>query len=76
MSLAITSGMRRGEMLGLRWDDVRLDEGMIQLDPKGNKAGRADLVALPTATIKHLKKIQDVGLLVFPLSKRRMDPSS
>ena len=29
--LAITSGMRKGELLGLKWDDVDLDAGKLQM---------------------------------------------
>jgi integrase len=29
--LAVKSGMRRGELLALRWEDVDLDKGMIQV---------------------------------------------
>ncbi len=29
--LAVKSGMRRGELLALRWEDVDLDKGMVQV---------------------------------------------
>ncbi|HEV2744683.1 MAG TPA: site-specific integrase, partial [Rubrobacter sp.] len=38
--LAVTAGLRRGELLGLKWEDVDLDAGMLQVrrtlsEPKG-----------------------------------------
>ncbi|MEJ7816497.1 MAG: site-specific integrase [Rubrobacter sp.] len=38
--MAVTTGMRRGELLGLRWEDVNLEAGMLQVrrtlsEPKG-----------------------------------------
>lgn len=29
--LAVTTGLREGESLGLRWEDVDLDAGMLQV---------------------------------------------
>jgi integrase len=30
--LALTTGLRRGELLGLRWQDVNLDKGMLRVE--------------------------------------------
>jgi len=39
MRLALFTGMRRGEMFKLRWDDIDFDRGFIHIrhDPKGGK---------------------------------------
>ena len=38
MRLALCTGMRKGEMFRLKWDDVDFDRGFIHLrDPKGGK---------------------------------------
>lgn len=67
--LAIFTGMRRGEVLGLRWQDIDLDnkkltvqqslywipkEGVIFQEPKTDKSVRT--IALSDIVIKELKK--------------------
>ena len=65
--LAVTTGMRRGEILGLRWDDVDVKRktlsvrrslcqtrsGVTAKVPKTSKANR--IVALPTLLIEELR---------------------
>jgi integrase len=67
--LALTTGMRRGELLGLRWSDVDLDVGTLSVrrtlsrgstsrleagEPK-TTAGRRR-VALPASTVERLRR--------------------
>lgn len=69
--LALTTGMRRGELLGLRWSDVDLDAGSLSVartlsrgktsrleagEPK-TQAGRRR-VALPASTVARLRRHQ------------------
>jgi integrase len=70
--LAVTAGLRRGELLGLRWDDVDLEVGLLQVrrtlsEPKGGhvfeapKSGKGRLVRLTrkaTAALKAHRKRQ------------------
>jgi integrase len=67
-SLALTSGMRRNEMLALRWQDVDLDAGRLTIErsleqtrthgiriksPKTKKGRRS--IMLPHATVSELR---------------------
>ena len=66
--VAVTTGMRRGELLGLRWTDVDLDEavcsvqqalsttadGLAFREPKTGKSRRS--IALMPVTVKALKR--------------------
>ena len=65
--LASTTGLRRGEVLGLRWKDIDLDRGtltvtqtlgqarsLLYFKPPKTKAGRRT-VTLPTITIEALR---------------------
>lgn len=45
--LAITSGMRRGELLGLRWDDVDLDGAALRIRRARVSVNHAVLESLP-----------------------------
>jgi integrase len=64
--LAITSGLRRGELLGLRWTDVDLERGYVQMRQqlirtKGGltftspKGGKSRSVRLTTSAVKALE---------------------
>lgn len=68
--LAITCGLRRGEVLGLRWEDVEIDQAPFTLrvrrslqrrggqlldgEPKSTKSRRT--IALPTLAVDALKR--------------------
>ena len=65
MLLALYSGMRRGEILRLRWDDIDFDRGFIRIvDPKG---GRSQTIPLNDEACKVLKSQHRTrSPLVFP----------
>ena len=46
MKMALLTGMRRGELLGLKWDDVDFERGFIHIrDPKGGQDQKIPLNA-------------------------------
>jgi integrase len=67
--LALATGMRRGEILALRWKNVDLDRGMLSvvqsleqttdgLRFKDSKTGRNRAIPLPTFTIEELRRLK------------------
>lgn len=64
--LALSTGMRQGEILGLRWKDIDLDKGLLYIKQTLSQDGRTFLTGAKTnssirtinlskATISHLK---------------------
>ncbi len=74
--LAITTGMRQGELLGLKWEDVDLRTGVLQVRrtifngqvgaPKTSKGRRS--IKLTQAAIEVLQRHQRQGEWVFSSS--------
>jgi integrase len=65
--LALTTGMRRGEILGLRWSDVDLDRGVLsvrrsvvaagyQVSENETKTGRSRTIRLGGPTVTRLRE--------------------
>lgn len=64
MMLALCSGMRRGEIFKLRWNDIDFDRGFITIkDPKG---GPDQVVPLSDAAHKLLENRKNDSPFVFP----------
>jgi integrase len=55
--VAYNTGMRKGELLNLRWANVNLDEGFIRLKPAETKNGKARLIPLDEETLALLTKL-------------------
>ena len=68
-SLALTAGLRRGELLGLEWSHIDLEKGIVQIKqiitrgsggrpilkgPKSRKSKR--VISLPPMMVEELKK--------------------
>lgn len=63
--LAITTGMRRGEILGVRWKDVDLEKGMLNVRQTLSKDGRQFLPGAKTsAGIRSIKLSNDTMVLL------------
>ena len=82
-------GLRRGELLGLSWEDIDLDkgilhvrrnvvptstEGVIEKDPKTKKSART--ITIPSSIIPILKGLRGIGRLYAKLDGTNFNPGS
>jgi len=72
VTLAITTGMRQGEILNLTWSDIDLDQGIVTI--KDTKNGRPRSVHIVATVLEQLKKLAQERKpnipFVFPSKKR------
>ncbi len=64
--LAYWTGMRAGEILGLRWDQIDLDMGCVRLEPGTTKNSRARHIPFVTLTIDLLREWKSETLSRYP----------
>lgn len=64
--LALSTGMRKGEILSLRWDDIDFERGAILLQTTKN--GERRMIPLIGLSLEQLKKLNSIrqAKLVFP----------
>lgn len=81
-------GLRRGELLGLTWDDIDLKNGVIRVeknviptkdgietkDPKTKKSKR--IIAIPNAIIPTLKRLRGVGPILTKINGCQYHPGT
>jgi integrase len=60
------TGMRAGEILGLRWDEVGLDEGRIRLGPGTTKNGHGRTIPHVNEVLDTLKQWKESAQLRYP----------
>ena len=65
--MALTTGMRKGELDGLRWGDIDFDKGLALL--ADTKNGTPRHTPIPDVIMNELKRYREVGSgLLFPSS--------
>lgn len=69
--LALTAGLRRGELLGLRWGDVDLDSGTLQVAQQLQRVAGRGLVTSPTKTERAEAPVALSGIAVRALKAHR-----
>jgi integrase len=69
--LAVTLGMRQGEVLGLSWEDVNVDQGTVQVRQSLQYRPRAGLVLSPPKTARARRTLPLSDELVGALRMRR-----
>jgi integrase len=73
--IAATTGMRRGEVLSLRWRDVDLEASSVRVDRAWKfyertdglpKSGKSRLTPIPAVTVRALELLQEEGIRNHP----------
>ena len=65
-TLALETGMRRGEIISLKWEQYARDEGLISLDETKNGYGRH--IPLTRRAIEALEHGESQNELIFPVT--------
>jgi len=69
--LAVTTGMRQGELLGLRWADVDIDRASLQVRRSVQLTGLGEYVFTPPKTAKSRRKVELTKVAVAVLRRHR-----
>ena len=72
--LSINTGMRRGEVFNLKWENVNLERAIITIDGDFSKSGKTRHIPLNTEAfnvLKTWKKERNHPTLVFPSKNGR-----
>lgn len=68
--LAVTTGMRRGEILALKWSDVDLEKGILSVQRSLEQVG-TKITAKKTKTKRSMRSIQLLSLTVEELRRHK-----
>ena len=70
--LALTTGVRQGELLGLHWDEIDFQKRTATLPTKN---GQRRILTIPKSTMSELQCLREVGArLIFPSPTKWREP--
>lgn len=69
--LAVTTGLRQGELLALRWADVDLERASLHVRQSVQRIGRGEFVFTPPKTAKSRRKVELTKVAVTALRRHR-----
>ena len=69
ITCALQTGMRRGEILGLKWNNIDFDYGFIEL--LETKSGKSRKIPISTRLLTTLNKLEKISEYVFVNPKTR-----
>ena len=72
--LALATGLRRGELLGLRWEDLNFETGELSVRREYTQMGSAFIISTPkTRTSTRTVRLPEAVLKVFAEYRKRVD---
>jgi integrase len=69
--LALTTALRRGEMLGVQWQDIRADEGYLSVQRQLQRQTGAGIVEVPVKTERSEAPVALTGMFLRALQVHR-----
>ena len=71
LTLAVTTGMRRGELLGLHWQDIDLEKGSLQVRRSVTRMAKHGIVVSEPKTNRSRRKILLPAFVIDALKEHR-----
>jgi len=65
--LAVTTGLRAGELLSLEWDDVDVGKGTLTVRAKNTKSKRARTIPLTKSVHNQMRELYPEGTRAYPV---------
>lgn len=71
LTLAVATGMRRGELIGLRWVDIDFEQKILWVRHTVNRAGKSGIIENAPKTEKSKRKINLPAFVLDALERHR-----